>query len=380
MGGFVLTQDGTPIQAMSFSKSWLEKSELISEYMSKHEGRRDPSDGINEFILAGDIDTPKITQAEIEDRSKGDIISKSVSILQTTWFISQCIVRWSTKIPVTELEIVTLGFALLNGITYALWWYKPQNVGIPVYLKAKSPRPLTNPLDTNEPPKSSNLKAGLDIELPKMGSETASHNQFRITTGSEQLNPQGLDDAKLHRPSQFSHKLEDAWDSDTCIESIFLIPYQLILGFLRPLSKLSEASCNYVCKGDLRVPMFFAEPVGDTNNIDVFTAIVATLFGCVHLVPSFFIPYASPTEMWLWRISAAFITIQPLISVIWASDVMDTCLPNWFSDIIGFLLAILLPLYVVARLALIFLSFLSLRNLPENAYRTINWISSIPHL
>ncbi len=40
----------------------------------------------------------------------------------------------------------------------------------------------------------------------------------------------------------------------------------------------------------------------------------------------------------------------------------------------------LTPVYVAARLALIVLSFLSLRDLPENTLRTIDWISSIPHL
>ncbi len=46
MGGFVLTDNGMPIQAMSYSKAWLEKDDDISEYIAKHKGRRDPCDGI----------------------------------------------------------------------------------------------------------------------------------------------------------------------------------------------------------------------------------------------------------------------------------------------------------------------------------------------
>ncbi len=84
MGGFVLAQNGIPIQAMSYSKSWFEQGRGFSAYISKHGGRRDYnySDGIKELILAGIIDAPNIPKAEIQDRSKGNIISKTVVILQ----------------------------------------------------------------------------------------------------------------------------------------------------------------------------------------------------------------------------------------------------------------------------------------------------------
>ncbi|KAF9474833.1 hypothetical protein BDN70DRAFT_779290, partial [Pholiota conissans] len=64
-------------------------------------------------------------EEDIKDRSKGDAISKAFVLLQTMWFIAQCISRWLAKLPVTELEVVTLAFAMLNIITYALWWHKP---------------------------------------------------------------------------------------------------------------------------------------------------------------------------------------------------------------------------------------------------------------
>ncbi|KAF8204595.1 hypothetical protein BJ912DRAFT_1072390 [Pholiota molesta] len=68
----------------------------------------------------GTIDPPDITAEEIQDRAKGDFISKGLVILQTSWFILQCLARWSQKLALSELEVVTLGLALLNGITYAL--------------------------------------------------------------------------------------------------------------------------------------------------------------------------------------------------------------------------------------------------------------------
>ncbi|KAF8188086.1 hypothetical protein BJ912DRAFT_851352, partial [Pholiota molesta] len=119
MGGFILCKNGRPVQS------------LTTGFWNAEEARLDWN------IENGTIDPPQITEEEIKDRSKGDAISKTFVILQTTWFVAQCVARWSQHLLVTELEVVTLGFALLNGITYALWWNKPQNVGQPVRLEAK---------------------------------------------------------------------------------------------------------------------------------------------------------------------------------------------------------------------------------------------------
>ena len=91
------------------------------------------------FKAHPDIEIPKITAADIEDRSKGDALSKIIAILQTTWFIVQCIARGQQKLALTELELVTLALASLNAMTYAIWWYKPLGVQEPVkiYLKVE---------------------------------------------------------------------------------------------------------------------------------------------------------------------------------------------------------------------------------------------------
>lgn len=83
------------------------------------------------------IDFPRITEDDIRDRSKGDALSKGLVILQTSWFILQCIARWSQHLSVTELELVTLAFAALNGVMYYLWWNKPLDVrrAFPIYLR-----------------------------------------------------------------------------------------------------------------------------------------------------------------------------------------------------------------------------------------------------
>jgi hypothetical protein len=92
---------------------------------------------IEKLVESGDIDFPNITEKEIEDRSKGDIISKGLAIIQTGWFIMQCIARGAAHLAITELEIMTVAFAVLNLITYVFWWNKPLNVACPVRIVLK---------------------------------------------------------------------------------------------------------------------------------------------------------------------------------------------------------------------------------------------------
>ena len=85
------------------------------------------------------IDFPTVTLAEIKDKSKGDELSKTLAILQTTWFLLQCAARIPQKLALTELELATLALASLNAVTYAFWWYKPLQVQEPVKIYLKQP-------------------------------------------------------------------------------------------------------------------------------------------------------------------------------------------------------------------------------------------------
>ena len=87
-------------------------------------------DDLKPHLREGDI-----TKEAIKDKSKGNLLSKGFAILQTGWFILQCIARKIQGLPVTELEIITLGFAALNFATYALWWNKPLDVRVPFVVR-----------------------------------------------------------------------------------------------------------------------------------------------------------------------------------------------------------------------------------------------------
>ena len=72
------------------------------------------------------------TEAEIKDKGKSDWLTKSIVLLQMSWFVMQCIARGIKHLPVTHLEIVTLAYAAMNFVIYVFWWNKPLNINWPV--------------------------------------------------------------------------------------------------------------------------------------------------------------------------------------------------------------------------------------------------------
>ena len=83
------------------------------------------------------------TEDEIKDKGKSDWLTKSLVLLQTSWFVMQCIARAVEHLPVTHLEIVTLAYAAMNLVIYIFWWNKPLNVNRPVRVFRKSD-PITS--------------------------------------------------------------------------------------------------------------------------------------------------------------------------------------------------------------------------------------------
>ncbi|KAF8969303.1 hypothetical protein BDZ97DRAFT_1915272 [Flammula alnicola] len=319
MGGFLLCKGGRPIRTVNYKD--LEK-----------------------LIKTGAIEIPMINELDIQDRSKGDFISKGIVVLQTTWFIIQCATRWAEKLPLTELEVVTLAFAVLNGIIYGVWWYKPQNVGVAVCIEEK--------------------KVGTEGDADAVGSETEAMIP-KVGWLRRQLK-QGFEDV-------------GAGDSLICwLPYLWVVmPLRLVESVLRPLDKMT--SNDKMPYGALRVPMFYAEMFdnGRVRRVVVTASLaIAILFGSMHLIAWSF-AFPSRTEQLLWRISTLVIIAEPaLFALAVLLDNFDVDKLAW----LGLPAALGLPLYIIARIFLVTEAFLSLRALPQAAYQSIKWTSVIPHL
>ena len=131
MGGFVLSEGTHDISILD------EGPHDISVLTPKD---------FRKLLADQEIGFPLISEKEIQDWSKGDGLSKALAVVQTTWFLAQCISRNVQGLTFTELEIVTVAFAFLNGIMYFLWWSKPMGVttSVRIYrLTSPIPQPPT---------------------------------------------------------------------------------------------------------------------------------------------------------------------------------------------------------------------------------------------
>ncbi len=284
-----------------------------------------------------------ISAETIEDKSNGDALSKTFSILQISWFIVQCIARAIRHLPITLLEMTAIAFAGLSMILYFLWWYKPLNVKYQISLDGSEwkPTPATNDSEESASP----------------------------------VNP-SLAEWATRRWGLFTE-----WIAHTTIGGSIDGYYEDIGdGAFRFSSGTEE-------EGSKRVTTMVA---------------VGSLFGALHFSAwSFYFP--SQTEIMLWRFSSMAVLIGLFLGAHFSVILL---IAEWvdpegtskrvkkllraredekawmvhLSYISRFMMVAGTISYIVARIMLIILAFLQLRSLPPLAFCTVQWTSYIPHI
>jgi hypothetical protein len=357
---------------------------------------------------AGKIEWPSISEAEIQDRSKGDYLSKAIVLVQTSWFMTQCIVRGAYRLEVTELEVATLAYAVLTGFTYYLWWKKPLDVrcSIPVYLLkddkkehvdlqgTSSVSPIANPDPTAVSPLISS-----DLNPNHVDSQSSHISEEEIPLiimsgpapdSQEPPKSESSHDALIASPepqftvmqqfSVFIHRQTQKHGTVLGLAYVFLYP---IFSFFHPFNQMSFSESLYYSM-PLRVPIFYSPKFTDyeTSSDFAIAFCVATIFGAIHCIAwSFHFP--SLQERLAWRISAASISGLPILVTVFT--LLASILEDHFEGLSrqnthGYLLEGLIVLYVIARIVLLVLPCIALRELPPTALVEIRWAAFFPHI
>ena len=117
--------------------------------------------------------------------------------------------------------------------------------------------------------------------------------------------------------------------------------------------------------------------------IMIFEYIIGAIFGGMHCIAWKF-DFSSRIEQLLWRISSASIASYPalcLLTFVLAHQTPDGSKREtiWtFLEILVFGFGT--PIYIIARLILLFLAVFTLRDLPRDAYLAVRWTSFLPHI
>ncbi|KAI1350940.1 hypothetical protein F5Y01DRAFT_315223 [Xylaria sp. FL0043] len=80
------------------------------------------------LVEKGYMECPKITTEEIWDKSKADLLTKSLAFLQAGWFLFQLLGRAIVRLPTTALEVFTGAIVLSSFGNFICWLHKPNDI------------------------------------------------------------------------------------------------------------------------------------------------------------------------------------------------------------------------------------------------------------
>ncbi|MCJ1369318.1 hypothetical protein MMC20_000528 [Loxospora ochrophaea] len=177
MGGFAIdTNDGTGKPYISGSPQFILSVDGIL-LLAEHEERA----------------FTDVTENTIMSRSKTDGLAKILVCLQTSWMIISCIGRAASHLPLTLLEINTLGHVFCAIMLYILWFNKPQDIDEPIVLTGEWVRPWGAVISMCNASKG---ESGIEQEISQLNYYTKgggslclnqSHIQHRTTTARQIL-------------------------------------------------------------------------------------------------------------------------------------------------------------------------------------------------
>ncbi|KAK0184806.1 hypothetical protein F5146DRAFT_987670 [Armillaria mellea] len=334
-----------------------------------------------------------VTRDELMDKSKGDALLKSISLLQTTWFVVQYFSRITLSLPTTPLETATLAFALLNFCNYILWWHKPLDVQYPLnshtidepelltstevsslhFARSEEPEPSVSlgqvQLPTSIVPEPENTATGVAEPEPNPSGYADTASELRNFPSSP---PGRILPTIAYAPS---HAVESTAGAALVIKSEN--PNGDIgLGLI----KTSESSYRYGLSVSGQYP---------TSRQQGYTAIFGgcfgALFGGIHCIQWSSSGFSHPSlEHLLWKFSSLLVAIVPIILAFEGfclsrvSPHHGHCSMKWFRIMRGvvpymnFTTRIFIFIYICARVYLLVDMFASLRSLPPGASEEID--------
>ncbi|KAI1459652.1 hypothetical protein F4805DRAFT_472751 [Annulohypoxylon moriforme] len=268
---------------------------------------------------------PRITEEEINDKSKSDLLIKVITIGQLVWFFTQVVVRGLRGLVISQLEIAVLAYAACTICVFFLCLSKPQDVQVPTMLPAGSSpfrEPIVHAIDK--------------------------HRRNRLL-GSNKL---------------------VSW-----------------FGATRPFAAVSDIMEGKGINpgplpNDAVIPYIYVEDnvrIGNLvfNWIDIGCFVAGIIFGGIHCA-AWTSHFPTPTERVVWQIACVCIVglLPILIPVKWADRNVES---RKIHHVMSFLEVLICLGYFLARLYLIVEIFRTLCFQPPSAF-IATWTSEMPHI
>ncbi|KAJ5722075.1 hypothetical protein N7488_000110 [Penicillium malachiteum] len=281
---------------------------------------------------------------DVEDRAKSDSLAKAFTVLQSTWFLCNCIGRWAYSLLVSPIELSTVAYVGCGVLVYGVLWYKPRNMTTPIaiYLqfdRANLPTEVCSLTERNR-----EGWVHLRARVKEESAITALKNYLRE-----------LYDATIPAPNNEPEEPHNDQPNDYApFEGPF---YGIVLSITCTSAALIYCAIH-VAAWDFEFPTKAEQTVWRVLSlicvgaVFIFSAVdclveYTSFLKSKNMLPSFMVDYDRKGGRWL---------------------VVDHYIK---------LLSVLV--YVPARLGMMGLVFSSVRALPMATYTTVDWLTTIPH-
>lgn len=389
------------------------------------------------LLLAQCGHLPDVPKQVILDKSKVDTMAKLIVCLQAGWLLVQVVARLAAHLPVTLLEVNTVGHVTCALVMYTLWWHKPRQINEPTPLQGDWLAPIAafmfiSSRVSGEDP-NSHLKTKIfsrpGPELSKLAYfppfivEADANGEVQIM--SERRQESDLSISRTQRSGTGSFSYRPVYER----QSTYKIEVIENTNFGRTESHEEQSRWSLATEAIARYPVIASRlrkpstttthPGGDwlEGNIEdllvnsasnwpgselmrnvhslvmgVVLWFVSMAYGAIHAA-AWNDYFPTEAEKWLWRAAAIWMSASGLI---W---VFICLIANWFPRFDRFwvkfsqrktpwwsyptvyaLCSICGIAYVLARVFLVVEAFVSIRKLPAASYDTPGWTQLVPHL
>ncbi|KAK7022048.1 hypothetical protein VNI00_017083 [Paramarasmius palmivorus] len=313
------------------------------QFVKHNRGSQDSQKcSLDELISQGNL---ILSESEVRDRSHADLFAKLIALLQTTWFVVQVFARVAEGLALSELEVLALGFALLNFGTFFLWWSKPLRVQYPVriFLRKESADP---------------------------------------SSGNKQSLCEWIREGVLALLKHIWNKDTKGWNWPQWISMLLMLPLYMGWRIFGICATMLDEDVADIWNLDISKVLFSSAGEHEKAPLRLYLPVylIAFAFGAVHCIPWFF-EFPTHIEQWCWRIAALIVLVAPIATAfvhvygkVLARQTGPLKTAVWLSAPVMF------GLYAAARWTLLGLALLALRDLPQSALQTTHWTTFIPHI
>ncbi|TFK61380.1 hypothetical protein BDN72DRAFT_904157 [Pluteus cervinus] len=334
---------------------------------------------------------------QIKDKNNSNALSNSLVAIQVTWFVCECLSRLHERLPLTQLEVVTLASTTLNVMTSLVWWSKPSSVMHPIYLS------VSGATDTGHSHPHQTVGEMIWAALEKVWTATWKKSKPRQEKHGEggqdgekdgegvkgRVCDAGGEGAQKGVRKKLASKGRQKGDAMKKHNASWWViaPF---LAVTEPVWELLGDS--QIHEHAMNVPTFYGVYLPPHYYLDLAlpSLVVMMIFGGIHFL-SWHTAFSTQTQLLLWRFSLITLVGFPVLLLLTSlvDHIYVHTRPSGTTrpTITQFLLSFCLVLsflgaiaYVFARSFILILTFLMLRNLSSRVLDDVSWTFYVPHL